>query len=292
MINIIIAIALIIIIIMFDNNFFDFNIDEFSKYNKIDKGNKRTVWVYMKPNISRNTRDSESIGVIKLCVKSIKKHLGGNYNVIVFNKDMISDIVPEYMEFLDNSKSDYIFYNILKYSIIYKYGGVWLPCSTIVLDNFNIDDGPYLNGKLIFFSEKHPEHNKYFNQFDFSAVASIKETSQVKTLLEKLTDKSNSFNNSFVFNNRLEWTLGVDANIHYAPISNNSSINENVIKNEDLIKNHPVIKLNKYIKLIFLDIETLKYSSKYQYLLNMDHKTIMDSDILLKKLFEYSNQNY
>ena len=74
MINIIIAIALIIIIIMFDNNFFDFNIDEFSKYNKIDKGNKRTVWVYMKPNISRNTRDGESIGVIKLCVKSIKKH--------------------------------------------------------------------------------------------------------------------------------------------------------------------------------------------------------------------------
>ena len=97
MINIIIAIALIIIIIMFDNNFFDFNIDEFSKYNKIDKGNKRTVWVYMKPNISRNTRDSESIGVIKLCVESIKKHLGNNYNVIVFLGSEL-DLVDRYWQ--------------------------------------------------------------------------------------------------------------------------------------------------------------------------------------------------
>ena len=51
-------------------------------------------------------------------------------------------------------------------------------------------------------------------------------------------------------------------------------------------------KLNKYIKLIFLDIKSLKYSPKYQHILNMNENTIQESNILLKKLFEYSNQKY
>ena len=292
MIKIIIAIALIIIIIMFDNNFLDFNIDQFSQDNRLDKNNKITVWVFETPYISRNTKDTDTDGVIKLCIESIKKHLGDYYNVIVFNKDTITNIVPEYMEYLDNCQSDYIFTNILKYSIIYKYGGIWLPCSTIVLDTFYIDIDPYLSGKLIFFSEKHHEHNKYFNQFDFSAIASIKKTSQVKLILTKLTCKSSTFNYSFEFNKKLEWGLNGDSNIHYMPISNNSSINNNIISNEDLIKTYPIIKLNKYIKLIFLDIKTIRQSSKYRYLLTMDVKTLNESDIFLKKIFEYSNKNY
>jgi len=284
MINIIIAIALIIVIIMFDNNFFDVNIDTFSKDHRLDKNNKLTVWVYNDPNIA-------SSALIKLCIGTIEKHLGNHYNVIVFNKDKIRTIVPEYMEFLNNSKSEYLFNNILKYSIIYKYGGIWLPCSTIVMHKFYIDDDPYLNGKLIFFSEKQQEHNKYFNRFDFSAIASIKKTSQVKFLLEKLMCKSSTFTYSFEFNKKLEWELDSDANIHYMPISNNSSINERIINNEDLIDNYPIIKLTKYIKLLLLDIKHLQHSSKYKHILTMNAEELNSSGILLKKLFEYSDKN-
>ena len=89
-----------------------------------------------------------------------------------------------------------MFNNMIKYSIIYKYGGIWLPCSTVVVDKFYIDEDPYIDGKLIFFTEKKREHNRYFNRFDFSAIASIKETTQVKYLLDKLKENITTFNYS------------------------------------------------------------------------------------------------
>ena len=283
MIKIIISIALIIIIIMFDNNFFYFNFDKFSVDNKLDRNNKKTVWIY-KP------ADVKSSGLINLCIKSIKRHLGKVCNIVIFNKNDMSVIIPEYMDYLDKCTSEYMFNNMIKYSIIYKYGGIWLPCSTVVVDKFYIDEDPYIDGKLIFFTEKKREHNRYFNRFDFSAIASIKETTQVKYLLDKLKENITTFNYSFEFNKQLESDIDNDSNIHYMPISDNSIISDSLISNNDLINTYPVIKLNKYIKLVFLDIESIKKSPKYSYILNISEKTINESNIFLKTLFEYSNK--
>lgn len=281
MIQIIIAIILIVITIILDNNFFNINVDKFIVDNKIDKHNKITIWIYIPDKLN---------GLTELCIESIQRHLSNNYNVIIFAKNKIKDILPEYKEHFDKTKSEYMFMNLLKYSIIYKYGGIWFPCTTIVLDRFFLDEKIYLNGKLIFFKEKELEHNKYFNKFDFSAIASVKNTAQVKYILDKLLEKLQTFNYSFKFNNMTESYLDDDSNIHYLPISSYSSINNFFLNNNDLIDTHPVIKLNKDIKLIFLDIKKFKDTPNFRYILTANKKNIMTSKLFLKSLFEYSDQ--
>ena len=112
MIKIIIAIILTIALIMFDNNYINIHFDQFSIDNKLDKNNKQTIWIYEPPNISRNIKGSTPSGLIKLCIESIKKHLGKVYNIITFTKNQISNIIPEYMEDLDKCQTDYMFINM------------------------------------------------------------------------------------------------------------------------------------------------------------------------------------
>ena len=272
----ILAILLVILMLLIDNNFFNLNVEKFAYKNKIDQFNKKTIWVYNPIKLSHS-------GLIKLCLKTIQKHFNG-FNIIVFTEKQIKKIIPEYMTYLNSCKSDYIFLNMLKYFILYKHGGIWIPRSTIIINKFNIDEEPYNNNKLIFFGEKSTQHNSYFNRFNFNIIASQKGTEQIKKIIDILIENINEFNNGFIFNKKLDYYLNKDAHIHLSPIL----ISSNLVGIKELLSTFINIKLKDHHKLIFLEIDDIKKTSKYRYMLDMSETEIMKSELFISKLFKYS----
>jgi len=270
MIKTLLFLILLILMVMFDNNFFNFNVEPFSKKHNIDVYNKKTLWIYTPKNI-------KSKSLIKLLLENITNKLGDIYNILIFDESKIKGIIPEYMDYVNSSKNTYVFFNMLKYFIIYKHGGIWMPYNTLVLNKFYIEDTPYNNDKLIFFGGKTKKYNAYHNKFNFEMIASKPETKQVKRIIDKLINQVGSFNNNMVFNNLLDFEINTDSHIHYSPI-----IYELTLENLTNTFNKPKIK--SYQKLVILDKEELLYSPQYKYLLNLNKNTLKISSIFLKEL--------
>jgi len=270
MIKNLLFLVLLILMVMFDNNFFNFNMEPFSKKNNLDMYNKKTLWVYTPTYIT-------SKPLIKVLLDNMTNKLGGIYNILVFDESKIKGIIPEYMEYLNSSKNTYIFMNMLKYFIIYKHGGIWIPYHTIVLNEFYIDEEPYKNDRLIFFGENTLNYSARYNKFNFEIIASKAGTEQVKRIIDQLIENDGSFTNSIVFNNLLDFKINSDAHIHYSRIVSELTL-------ENLTNTFDKPKIKSYEKLVLLDKDELLNSPKYKYLLNLDKNALQNASIFLKQL--------
>jgi hypothetical protein len=89
----------------------------------------RNIWVYWE-NINRSKYPTH----IKLCLDSIKKHLGTKYNLQILNEKSIREYLPDIRGDFDNlmvaQKVDY--YRI---ALLHKYGGIWLDADIIVMQD-------------------------------------------------------------------------------------------------------------------------------------------------------------
>ena len=90
---------------------------------------------------SRRILQSNS-GIEDFCLESITKNLGKNFKINILNLKNLKFFLPEKYEILQKCKDIKIFKYLLKYYILEKYGGLWLPIDTLVLREFNIG---YLN---------------------------------------------------------------------------------------------------------------------------------------------------
>lgn len=273
--------------IVLDRNMLNISSNEFYTNNHIDRHNKKTIWIYNNYIASRN-KYTATPEIINMCIETVTRHLGSDYNILVFTQADIGRIVPEYTAQINNCKSEYIRENLLKYSIIYKYGGVWLNCSTLVLNKFDIDEQPYLQGKLIFFAERILEYNDNFNVFDFTNIAAIKNSRQVQKILTNLLKVSNTLNYDYSFNKLIESTLNDDADIHYMPISNIPAFSNIQLNNKTLFTYSSKFDIPGSIKLIYLNFTTLLQEPSYNNILTMTRRDILENDSLLKSLIKYS----
>ncbi len=89
----------------------------------------RNIWVYWE-NINRTKYPTH----IKLCLDTIKKHLGTKYNLQILNEKSIKEYLPDIRADFDNlmvaQKVDY--YRI---ALLHKYGGIWLDADIIVMQD-------------------------------------------------------------------------------------------------------------------------------------------------------------
>ena len=131
------VIIILVIIVLFAGTVKSFNF--FSK-------NKKTIWIY-NPILKNSNKwkgvysrrsVQDTIGLVKLCINSAQFNLGKDYNIKLFNQDDLDTLIPESMDLLDLCKTRKVKDICIKYSILYKYGGVWLPNSTIILNPFII----------------------------------------------------------------------------------------------------------------------------------------------------------
>ncbi len=112
----------LLIKIFTNNNFTNIKNENFSLENP------RNIWVYWE-NINRDSYPT----FIKLCLDSMKKHLG-KYNLYILDNKSIKKYLPELRNDFDNlkvaQKVDY--YRI---ALLHKYGGIWLDADIIVMSD-------------------------------------------------------------------------------------------------------------------------------------------------------------
>jgi len=134
----IIIISIILVIILIYNKYYNLNnnnyyLEKFYNTNNKITNNKitRYIWVYWE-NINRKTYPT----YIKLCLDTIKKHLGSKYILIILNEKNIKEYLPDLRNDFENLKTaqkvDYY-----RVALLYKFGGIWLDADIIVLRDFD-----------------------------------------------------------------------------------------------------------------------------------------------------------
>ena len=50
-----------------------------------------------------------------------------------------AELIPEYVDKINLVKNRYLYYNLIKYAILYKYGGFWINNDILMINNFEIN---------------------------------------------------------------------------------------------------------------------------------------------------------
>ena len=116
--------------------------------------NKQVIWIFDVYEVSsshwqsfysRKTRQPMS-SIVSLCINTIKNN-SSNHFIRVFNQNHIKKLLPEYEKYIRNCNSFYLAYNFIKFAMLYKYGGIWIPSDTIMLKELR--DTDFINDNKI-----------------------------------------------------------------------------------------------------------------------------------------------
>lgn len=260
---------------------FNTNISSISPKAIVSKFTKSNLWIY--------NNDSES-ALINLCIKSIIKHNSNLYNIIIISDNDIERLVPEYKPHIRMCQSNYLKENIIKFAILFKYGGLWVPKDTLVLKPINsVNDVYSCNLKT------YGINNINYNDKGISEqiISSKKNDALVKLILQLLIKNTRGFQNAIEFKSSV--------NKHFNEfIKNNSGHSHNNIgltekcsgahyTISDLFTTNLVKFKNfsskSYIKLYISDLENLR---KFNYILSLSERDILNSNLFLALLIKKS----
>lgn len=303
----IVAIILIFIMILFDTR----TVGKFFNMNKLQNNNLKYTSNLPSTELFNNGRSSLSVKavlsnftksslwiynngegypLVNLCIKSIIKHSSNLYNINIISDNDIDRLIPEYKPRIRMCKSDYLKENLIKFAILFKYGGLWVPKDTLLLKPINsINDVYSCNFKT------YGINNRNYNDKGISdqIISSKKNDSLVKSILQFLIKNTNGFQNAiefkssvnkrfneFIKNNRehIHTNLGITEKCSGAHYHISDLFTTNLVK----FKNYSG---KSYIKLYIDDLENLR---EYNYILSLSENGILHSNLFLSLLINKS----
>lgn len=276
------------------------------------KSKKPFIWVYLENNHNYNSwislNNKNNIPSYQLlCIMSIYCHCKDNFNIIVINPALLYKYLPDFpinaeifSKLSLEKKQDFIGSYVL-----YKFGGIYIKPNVLVMKNLK-----NLYNKLNKYDIITTGCNKnnlqcvYDNISPNSDILICKKNLEmIKEYKDKLLDMVSSYNySSYNFNKYHSCLLNncikkyTEKNkIKYLqlPFSYNgtrNTFNKN-ISTFDLLSNNEILFLNKKdMHFVILDSSVIEKSSKLKWFYNYSIKNIMDSNIMVSKLFRTSFQ--
>ena len=92
--------------------------------------NRRNVWIFNK---------SDNNKIIQKCIDYNISKLQNSFEIRLFTYNNIKNLIPEFSKYINLCRSEYLFENLLKYTILFKYGGLWIPEDTIIINDLQTD---------------------------------------------------------------------------------------------------------------------------------------------------------
>ena len=229
---------------------------------------------------------------IKLCYKTILKHCSKDFNIIRLNENTIFNYLPQFKnKNLDKYLSIPQKTDIYRYNLLYKYGGIWLDSDIIVFSSLlaiykNLEKYDYIGAGC---------HSKKCtpNGAPYPAnwiMMSQPNTQLMKLMVEGTKNINNKINYHGVGRNLLwknielmkkqnkNWTY-----YHIPSICFERDSNDNKFTNKRLISNENIDEKCSS-KLIFIPIYNTAPGFP-QWFKNMSEKQILQSNLLISKLF-------
>ena len=259
------------------------------------KCNKNLLWIYNPYDYS--SKIWESFGsrmnfyknnISKLCIKSIFIHLNDNFEIILFDQKMLKILLPEYKQLISVYNNPIHHYKLIKFLILYKFGGLWLPNDTIIFQSFNLDNELNTNKILLF------KTSKLSNLLNNDILAVSKHNPLFKNIIHKYKQRAClHLNISANFNNEInlifDKNLKINNNYKDLNILVEKDLNHKFITYNDIfsIFNNNLGDISRY-KMIHLEIDKIKKIPKFNYIFKLSTKDLLNSKMFISTIFKFS----
>jgi hypothetical protein len=243
---------------------------------------------------SRNSKDLNQ-PYRRLCVDTMIKHCGDDFNICLIDDDSFAKLIPGWSLEIDdipNPIKTHIRYLAFT-KLLYYYGGMMVPSTTIALKSFKSCYDKLLSKKDSFVGE-FVDKSVISNSLTFFPNASFmgcKKNSpamrEIMLYLEKLNDNSDEYKfegtiNRFIFKLCEQEKMSLlDGNYM------GTRIKDKDISIDDLMSNN-YLELSQQAICIVIPEEDLMKRSKYQWFLRSNKQQIFESNISIAKYFMVS----
>uniref|UniRef100_A0A6C0IXW3 Nucleotide-diphospho-sugar transferase domain-containing protein n=1 Tax=viral metagenome TaxID=1070528 RepID=A0A6C0IXW3_9ZZZZ len=279
---IILIIIILIIAYLIDNN----NL-KLSKIKPIIK--KPNIWIYIeekKNNSRKSFYDRASVKYInnltKLCVNSIIEKNSNLFNINIITDDNILQFIPNF-PWSDGRIDTSLKKNYIKYFLLYNKGGLWISPDTLCFKNLIPIYKKINQFEMILI--------KNMSNFDDRIIYCNKKSSKcykllniVKSMIYKhYTGLKPEITN--IFKNNIDENVYLfDNNINGYFDYNNKIINSQHL----LSQNITIFKNPEDVHFINLNIDNLEKQFSNNWILNLDKKSLLESNMWITKLLRLS----
>ncbi len=262
--------------------------------NKND--NKPILWIHNKNEVnsrnwvSFNSRNTKNVnqGYIEMCINTIMKHCSQSFKVCLINDESLSRLLPDWAIQLhklpEPIKSHVRQYAFIK--LLYKYGGVFIPNSTIMMNDIKPLVDLFLN-KKDFFAVESLSRNKSADTLKFIPSTLIMGATKQSETLKQLIDYSqtqistdNTSEMDFLGNfdiQLLDMYKKNEMDIINAKLFGMKDVNNKEILIEDLMSSLP-IKLAEDCYCIVIPKEELLKRRKFNWFVRLNKQQIFETD--------------
>ena len=240
---------------------------------------------------SRNTTEPIS-DIVNLCNESVQKNLDSNkYSIKIINQDNLDTLIPEYKSIIGLSNNKYMKYNIIKYAILNKFGGIWIPKDTLILRNIPYDNS-IINGKVITYSRN---NNNIIDNKGFSdEIISMSPKNIIsEKMLSYIKANVHTFQNGIQFKNAINKYFNIllsnCSNHKFVDLTANTTCSGKFVSNHMLFSTNFINLYRLSHKSFFpININHIKQFHKYNYIIRMNKEQLIKSNLFLAYLLKYS----
>lgn len=257
---------------------------------------KRKLWIYLPTVI--NARDPGerltnhiNSDYLLLCIKSIIDKCGDDYDIILFDDSNFNSLLPDsYVDLTKVSGSLSEHYRYISFlSILYKYGGVFLPCSLFLRKSFSLID----KAKTFFVSQipnqgLSSSDDKYI--YSLKIMGSNKENPILGDFINKYKDivKKDTTNESIYFTEELLRKMNIP--FIEPKMFGCKNKNDELILLDHLMQDQ-YIELNEKHIGIYIPHNELLRRTNYNWFVYLKNEDVLESQIFLSKyMLTYSTK--
>ncbi len=312
----IIAIILVIIMIIIDY----FSIEKFINWGNCNNTNKKypvvleqqpatqfshcnsqyrehfmgkiNIWVLDNRIISPDNIRSKNnnIPITDICLESIKKHIDSSkYNLNILDLKTMTNLLPEYKCYISECKNTYVLYNFLKYAILNKFGGIWIPSDTLLLNSI-IYDYRLLDKSIITYGKNNVNivDNKGYSD---TILGSSKNHPIISKIIQYFKSNLNTFQNSVYFKKSInkffnKCIINYKNHIHKESLIEKTSSGKFITLEDIFTTNYLSIEDFYNKNMLHINIDHINEFHKYQYILNMSKKDLIESNLFISYIIK------
>ena len=231
---------------------------------------------------------------IKLCIKTLKKHCGKDFKIIILDSSNINKYIDKPLV----NKVNPNFKQYIKIYTLYKYGGLWIDLDFIILKNLSsfynkLEDFDFIGFDCL---SKHCRKNfDYYKKPTDSIIICKKELDIMKICLDEFIKTNTDSKNIFLFRNIL-WDQLKVLKLNYYHVNPNyigsRDIDNDLVTVDRLIQDD-MIQYKNINDLYLIELYADQIENSWFYKLSYDD--ILSSDTVISYFFRrslFNNPNY
>tara|TARA_B100001093_G_C26843105_1_gene1021532 strand:- start:61 stop:1026 length:966 start_codon:yes stop_codon:yes gene_type:complete len=257
---------------------------------------KINVWVLdNRKSFNENIRSvGTDMALVDLCIDSIKKHTNpSRFNLKILNMDDIHTLLPEYSCYIKECKNSYTLTNFVKYAMLKKFGGIWIPSDTLLLKSLEYNN-KLLREAVVTYGRNNT--NLIDNHgLDDNILAASVDNPLINNMIQYFKSNLNTFQNSVYFKKAINKHFNKSVKSYTHHIHSKQLVEKTAAGRfmtlDDLFTTNYTSFDGFFSKgMLNINISHIEGFHKYNYVLRMSKQELLDSNLFLSYLLKKALQ--